>query len=142
MSSSATIRCMTSYAPLRVLVYSSDAGFRSGVQQALGRVPDKGIAPVEFVDAATHDAAVVEVTSGTIDLAVLDGEATPSGGIGLAKQLKDELLHYLPIVVITGRADDAWLARWCRADAVMSRPLNPVDLWQLVLPLLRGRMLV
>lgn len=133
---------MTTYAPLRVLVYSSDSEFRSGVQQALGRVPDNDIAPVQFVDAATHDAAVLNMTSGTIDLAVLDGEARPSGGIGLAKQLKDELLQYLPIVVITARADDAWLARWCGADAVMSRPLDPVTLRQLVLPLLRGRMLV
>lgn len=132
----------SSYAPLRVLVYSSNPDVRVRVQQALGCSPDTDMAPLEFVDTATQPAVLREMASGTIDLAVLDGEATPSGGIGLAKQLKDELLQYLPIVVITARSDDAWLARWSRADAVASRPLDPIVLRQLILPLLRGRMLV
>jgi DNA-binding response OmpR family regulator len=80
--------------------------------------------------------------TGSIDLAILDGEATPCGGIGLAKQLKDELLQYLPIVVITARPDDAWLASWSRADAVVSHPVDPLELRAELLPLLRDRMLV
>lgn len=132
----------SSYAPLRVLVYSSNAGVRRRVQQALGRVPDGDIAPLDFVDAATQAVVVQMMTSGSIDLAVLDGEATPSGGIGLAKQLKDELLQYLPIVLIIARPDDAWLASWARADAVVSHPVDPVELRRVVLPLLHGRMLV
>lgn len=79
--------------------------------------------------------------SNAVDVAVLDGEATPCGGMGLAKQLKDELLAYLPMVVITARADDAWLAGWARADVVVSHPIDPVELRHAILPLLRGRML-
>lgn len=131
----------SSYAPLRVLVYSSNADVRIRVQNAIGRTPDDDIAPVEFVDTATHEVVVQAMTSAAIDLAVLDGEATPCGGMGLAKQLKDELLHYLPIVVITARPDDAWLASWARVDVVASHPVDPVELRRVVLRLLHGRML-
>ncbi|MDX1882137.1 hypothetical protein [Mycolicibacterium sp. 120270] len=131
----------SSYAPLRILVYSSNADTRMRVRNAIGRTPDGDIAPVEFVDAATHEVVLRAMMSDAVDLAVLDGEATPCGGIGLAKQLRDELLQYLPIVVITARPDDAWLASWARADVVVSHPVDPVELRHAILPLLRGRML-
>jgi len=73
---------------------------------------------------------------------VLDGEAAPCGGIGLAKQLKDELLQCPPVVVITARRDDAWLAEWSKADAVVSHPVDPVALRETVVPLLRSRLIV
>lgn len=132
----------SSYAPLRVLVYSSNADVRMRVHRALGRLPDSAIAPLHFVETATSAAVLRMMGSGSIDLAVLDGESRPCGGIGLAKQLKDELLQYLPIVVITARPDDAWLASWARADAVVSHPVDPPELRAEVLPLLRSRMLV
>ncbi|RDH73991.1 response regulator [Mycolicibacterium moriokaense] len=131
----------SSYAPLRILVYSSNAAVRARVKQALGPMPAGDLAPLDFVDAATHPALTRLMESGSIDLAVLDGEATPCGGIGAAKQLKDELLQYLPIVVITARRDDAWLAGWAKADAVVSHPVDPVQLRERVIPLLHGRML-
>ena len=132
----------SSYAPLRVLVYSSNAEVRRRIRGVLGPRPDRDIAPLDFVDSATHASVLQTMASGSIDLAVLDGEATPCGGIGLAKQLKDELLQYLPILVITARPDDAWLASWARADAVVSHPVDQVELRCKVVPLLRGRMLV
>jgi|EndMetStandDraft_6_1072998.scaffolds.fasta_scaffold00333_11 DNA-binding response OmpR family regulator len=129
------------YAPLRVLVYSSDADIRMRVRLALGRLPDNDAAPLDFVETATQPAVIHQMVSGGIDLAILDAEAAPSGGIGLAKQLKDELLQYPPIVVLTARPDDAWLAAWSGADAVMSRALDPIVLRELVVPLLRSRII-
>jgi DNA-binding response OmpR family regulator len=130
------------YAALRVLVYSSDAHVRVRVRQALGRLPDSGAAPLDFVDTATQPAVIREMASGAIDLAVLDAEASPSGGMGLAKQLKDELLQCPPLVVITARPDDAWLADWSGADAVVPRELDPIVLREMVIPLLRSRLIV
>ena len=75
---------------------------------------------------------------GGIDLAILDGEATPTGGMGIAKQLKDELAVCPPIVVLTGRPDDAWLANWSRAEGAVSHPLDPIVLGRTVLDLLRA----
>lgn len=130
------------YAPLRVLVYSSNTGVRMRVRQALGRLPYNLAAPLDFVDTATQPAVLAEMAKGGIDLVILDAEATPSGGIGLAKQLKDELLQCPPIVVITARADDAWLADWSGADAVVSMPVDPIVLTETVIPLLRSRLIV
>ena len=130
------------YTPLRVLVYSSNTDVRRRVKQAIGQIPDSSLAPIDFVDCATHNAVAREMASGKIDLVIVDGEASPSGGIGLAKQLKDELLQCPPIVVITARPDDAWLADWSGADASVSRDLDPIVLKEAVAPLLRGRLTV
>jgi len=130
------------YAPFHVLVYSSNASVRVRVQQALGQLPDTHMPPLDFVTSATQLAVLAEMASGRIDLVILDAEAAPAGGMGLAKQLKDELLQCPPIVVITARADDAWLADWSGADGVVCRPIDPIALGQTVIPLLRSRLIV
>ncbi|MCV7080906.1 hypothetical protein H7H37_05935, partial [Mycolicibacterium insubricum] len=76
---------------------------------------------------------------GGVDLAILDGEATPAGGMGIAKQLKDEIADCPPILVLTGRRDDAWLARWSRAEAAVAHPIDPMVLADTVSDLLRSR---
>ncbi len=45
-----------------------------------------------------------QMDEGGFDLVILDGEATPAGGMGIAKQLKDEIADCPPILVLTGRA--------------------------------------
>ena len=60
------------------------------------------------------------------DLVILDG-GLPGGGMGIAKQLKDEIAGCPPILVLTGRADDAWLANWSRADAAVPHPIDRSD---------------
>jgi DNA-binding NarL/FixJ family response regulator len=129
------------YAPLQVLLYSSNASVRIRVQQALGQLPDSRTPPLDFVNTATQPAVLAEMASGRINLVILDAEAAPSGGIGLAKQLKDELLQCPPIVVIIARPDDAWLADWSGADAVVSVPVDPIVLTETVIPLLRSRLI-
>lgn len=44
------------------------------------------------------------------------------------------------MLVLTGRTQDAWLASWSLADAVLSHPLDPVELQRVVADLLRARM--
>ena len=75
---------------------------------------------------------------GGFDLVILDGEATPAGGMGIAKQLKDEIADCPPILVLTGRADDKWLASWSRADAAVPHPIDPIRLGDAVVSLLRA----
>ena len=125
-----------------MLVYSSDAHIRLLIRQALGRLPDKCGAPLDFVNAATRSVVIHEMSQGRIDLAMLDAEATPSGGLGLARQLKDELLQCPPIVVLTARKDDSWLADWSGADAVLPRSVDPVTTRTVAIPLLRSRLIV
>jgi DNA-binding response OmpR family regulator len=77
--------------------------------------------------------------AGGIDLAILDGEAVPAGGMGIARQLKDEIFNCPPILVLTGRVQDNWLATWSRAEAAVSHPIDPIELGETVLGLLRPR---
>lgn len=124
---------------LRVLVYSDDVTTRQQVILALGRRPHPDLPEVEYVEVATEPVVISSMDSGTIDLAVLDGEAVPAGGMGIAKQLKDEIYRCPPIVVLTGRPQDAWLATWSRAEAAVSHPLDPLQLADTIVGLLRGR---
>jgi len=124
---------------LRVLVYSNDADTRSQVMLAVGTRPHPELPPLEFVEVATAPAVIEQLDAGGIDLAILDGEAAPAGGLGIAKQLKDELSQCPPILVLTGRPDDAWLAKWSRAEAAVAHPIDPLRLTESVVDLLRGR---
>jgi len=124
--------------PLQVLVYSDDVSVRKQVILALGRRPHPDLPEVEYVEVATEPIVLQNFDAGTIDLAVLDGEAVPAGGIGIAKQMKDEIAACPPIVVLTGRPQDAWLATWSRADAAVPQPLDPVVLAETVVGLLRA----
>ncbi|MBF6170766.1 Rv3143 family two-component system response regulator [Nocardia blacklockiae] len=126
-------------AVLRVLVYSSESDTRQQVMLALGKQPRPDLPPFEYLEVATAPVLVEQMDAGGIDLAILDGEAAPTGGLGLAKQLKDELDHCPPVVVLTGRADDAWLANWSRAEAAVSHPIDPFQLTEAVTGLLRDR---
>lgn len=42
-----------------------------------------------------------------------------------------------PLIVLTGRAGDDWLARWSRADAAVPHPIDPVALTAAVIGVLR-----
>ena len=126
-----------STAKLRILVYSDDASTRARVTAALGKHLHPDLPELSSVEVATEPVVIRQMDAGGIDLAVLDGEATPAGGMGVCKQLKDEITPCPPIVVLTGRADDAWLARWSHADAAVAHPVDPMALSRAVLGLLR-----
>ena len=122
---------------LRILVYSDNAQIREQVIQALGKHLHPDLPELSYVEVATGPMVIQQMDAGGIDLAILDGEATPTGGMGIAKQLKDELATCPPIVVLTGRRDDAWLASWSRAEAAVPHPIDPIVLGRTVLELLR-----
>lgn len=124
--------------PPRILVYSDDVDTRTQVILALGRRPHPDLPAAEYVEVATEPVVLQQMDSGTIDLAILDGEAVPAGGMGIAKQMKDEIYRCPPILVLTGRPQDAWLATWSRADGAVSHPIDPMLLAQTVLRLLRA----
>lgn len=125
--------------PLTVLVYSDDANTRAQVILALGRRPHPDLPPLEYVEVATEPVVIQNMDAGGVALAILDGEATPAGGMGIAKQLKDEIFRCPPILVLTGRPQDAWLATWSRAEAAVSHPIDPIQLADTVVALLRSR---
>ena len=125
--------------PLKILVYSDDANTRSDVILALGKRPHPDLPTLEYVEVATEPVVIQQMDTGDIDLAILDGEAVPAGGMGIAKQLKDEIFRCPPLLVLTGRPQDAWLATWSRADAAVPHPIDPIQLAETVIKLLKQR---
>lgn len=126
--------------PVRVLLYSDDSDTRAAVRLAVGRRPASDLPEVEWVECATHDAVIERADAGGLDLLVLDGEAAPSGGMGLCRQLKNEVFRCPPVLVLTGRPQDAWLATWSLADAAVPHPLDPLAVAGAVADLVRGRL--
>ena len=124
---------------LTVLVYSDDRNTREAVRTALGRRPAADLPRVEYIECATEPAVIRAMDAGGIDLAVLDGEAVPAGGMGICRQLKEEIYQCPPVLVLTGRPQDGWLATWSRAEAAVSHPLDPVALAETAAALLRPR---
>ena len=121
-----------------VLLYSDDPDVRERMRQAIGTRPAPDLT-VRYLDASTYDEAVRLIDDNEVDLVVLDGEAAPAGGIGIARQIKDELTDPPPTCVVIARAADRWLAAYARVDATLVHPLDPVVTAQTVAALLRQR---
>lgn len=115
-------------AAAKVMVYSSDRSVRREVISALGTQLEADLPDLEFVEIATEPVVIQQADTGSFDLLILDGEASPAGGLGIARQLKDEIYNCPPVIVLTGRPADAWLATWSRAEAAVPRPLDPGQL--------------
>jgi DNA-binding response OmpR family regulator len=128
---------MPSQKPVHVLVYSSNARTREQVRLALGTRIHPELPELTYTDVATGPMVIGLLDAGGFDLVILDGEASPVGGMGIAKQLKDEIDQCPPVLVLTGRADDAWLASWSRAEAAVPHPIDPIRLGEAVVGLMR-----
>jgi CheY-like chemotaxis protein len=125
---------------MTVLVYSDDRTTREKVRLAVGRRPAADLPQVEFLECATAPAVLEALDAGGVDVVVLDGEAAPVGGLGLARQIKDEIYRCPPVLVLIGRPQDAWLATWSRAEAAVPHPLDPVAVATAMADLMRRRL--
>ncbi|MBC7463970.1 MAG: response regulator transcription factor [Actinobacteria bacterium] len=115
----------------RVLIYSDDIEVRDTIRTALGAAIAADMPKNEIHEFATADALHAYIDEkgphgqARADLIILDAEAVPEGGMGIARQFKDEIFNCPPILLVVARADDAWLARWSRADATLIHPIDP-----------------
>lgn len=109
-----------------VLVYSHRPEVRETIITAVGRRPAPDLGRLDYLEAGTIDEVLAAVDAGRVDLAIFDGEAQPTGGIGLSRQLKNEVDKCPPIIVTVQRRDDRWLAVWSQADGVIVHPLDPL----------------
>ena len=135
----------TETSKIRVVIYSHDSAVRAAVISALGRKIAADLPAHEVLEFATAPALRAFVDRPDLagnfkaDLFILDGEAVPEGGMGVARQLKDEIFNCPPVLLITGRREDAWLAAWSRAEASVIHPIDPFTLANTVANLMRTR---
>ena len=128
----------------KILVYSDDSTVRETVKKSLGARLAPELPENEILEFATADALRLFIDSKKVgaktkvDLFILEGEATPEGGMGLARQLKDEIFDCPPTLILVAREQDAWLAGWSRADAVLTHPIDAFALAKKVLSLVKA----
>ncbi|MDA3626831.1 hypothetical protein [Saccharopolyspora oryzae] len=122
-----------------VLVFSHRPEVREAIITAIGRRPAPDLGRLNYVEAGTVADVLSEVDAGNADLVILDGEAQPTGGMGVSRQLKNEIDNCPPVVVAVRRKDDRWLATWSQADAVLVHPLDPLAAAETVAEVLRTR---
>ena len=121
-----------------VLLYSDDPAVRDRIRLAIGPRPAADLS-IEFVDASTWEECRRLLDDYEIDLMILDGEAAPAGGLGIARQVKDEYADPPPTCVVIARAADRWLAAFAQVDATLMYPLDPVTTGQTIAGMLRDR---
>jgi hypothetical protein len=109
-----------------VLLYSQSAALRAQVRTAVGRRPAPDLGRIDWIECDRYDQVKAELDRGGVDLAIFDGESQPTGGMGLSRQFKNELKFPPPMAVLVARQQDAWLASWSLADAVLVQPLDAV----------------
>ena len=111
---------------LKILVYSDDSSIRQNLISALGKRLAPELPENEILEFATGPAIRQYLDNkGKADLFILDGEAAPEGGMGIARQLKDEIFNCPPVLLIVARAEDHWLGSWSRAEDVVVYPIDP-----------------
>lgn len=120
-----------------ILLFSDNYETRDAVRAAVGRRPARDVEVIGWQECATGPAVVSEVEQGSFDLLILDGESAPVGGLGLTRQLKNEVFNCPPVLVLTGRPQDGWLAAWSQAEAAVPHPLDPIALANAVAELAR-----
>ena len=128
-------------ATVKVLVFSDDRLVREQVRLTLGRKVAADLPEIEVFEVATQGALLRTLDANSdYALLVFDGNAQPSGGFGLAYQVKEEYAECPPVLLLVTREADAWLASWSRADAVAPFPVDPVTLPQQAANLIRSRL--
>lgn len=125
---------------LKVLLYSDDRLVRRDVRLALGVRLGRDLPAHEIFEVATEPAVIKALDEGHYDLVILDGEAVPSGGMGIAHRLKDEYSDCPPVLLLVARVADAWLATWSKAEAISTHPVDPVRLPAIAAELVRTRL--
>jgi DNA-binding response OmpR family regulator len=123
--------------PASVLVYSHRPEVREAVRTAVGRRPAADVGPLTWIECGTGAEVVAAVDRGDIDLCILDGEAQPTGGLALARQLDLEVADRPAVCVLIARQADRWLAHWSRAEGTLPLPVDPLTAPGVVAELLR-----
>ena len=125
-------------APTSVLVYSHRPEVRAAVRTAVGRRPAPDVGPLTYLECATGDEVIAAVDGGGVDLCILDGEAQPTGGLALSRQLDQEIADRPAVCVLIARQADRWLAHWSMAEATLPLPIDPLTAPTVVAELLRA----
>lgn len=120
----------------KVLIFSDNKCIRDEVAVAVsGKIGEQDI---EVTEVATAEIAVEKVTTQEFDLLIFDAQTYKDGAMSVAKRLEYEYQGQLPpILMLVERVQDAWLSAWAGATKVVTTPVKPTVLRQVVADLLK-----
>jgi DNA-binding response OmpR family regulator len=111
----------------KILLVAAEHGSRERLRLALERL-EAASGDVEFLEAGDGNVALAVAERDHPDLTVVEVGVTPYGGFGLTRDLKASPELACPVVLVLERDQDDWLGRWCGADALVNKPVDPFAL--------------
>jgi DNA-binding response OmpR family regulator len=123
---------------VKVLLVSPDPRSRDLMRLAVSSIQRRLGRPLTFLEAADGERGVKVAWRERPDAVVADEIASRMGAFALAKDLRGAHDPYPgAIVILLERRYDAWLARWSGADAWFVKPVDPFELADRLLELVR-----
>ncbi|WP_371176792.1 hypothetical protein ABYF34_06370 [Buchananella felis] len=125
---------------VNLLIFSDDVTVREAIITAVGRRAGKGLPTVEWTQCATADGVRLALAEKEFAVLVLDAESPKLGGMGLAKELNQEMDNCPPVLLLVARQQDEWLGQWSGAAAIVSEPFDSIEMQETIAALLRQRL--
>jgi DNA-binding response OmpR family regulator len=95
---------------------------------------------LQFVEASDGEKGVAAAWREMPEVIVADEIASRAGAFALTKELRGQMRPYEGVIVILlDRPQDGWLAEWSGADAWFVKPVDPFELADRVVDLLREK---
>ncbi len=129
---------MTDDNTVDVLLFSDDIDTRKAVIDGIGLRPSKDSPSVNWVECATRFGVLEAMKDHEFAALVLDGNAQKEGGMAIAREVEGAYSTVPPIVMITARQQDDWLASWAGAAATVPEPIDPITLQETLSTALAG----
>ena len=120
-----------------ILVFSDDKDKRAAVINGIGLRASKDTPPIDWVEAATAFGVRDAFDQQDFSVLILDAETKKEGGMSVARDLLETREGVPPMVFLTARAQDEWLAAWAGAVAAVADPIDPIILQETVADILR-----
>jgi DNA-binding response OmpR family regulator len=125
---------------VEVLLVSPDASTRELMRVCVRSLERRLDEPLTFLEAPGGPRGVKIGLRERPGAVVADEIASRAGAFSLARDLRGAIEPYRgPIVILLERRQDAWLAEWSGADAWFVKPVDPFELADRLVELVRSR---
>ena len=125
---------------MKVLLVSPNPESRELMGLAVAGISRRLAVRLQFIEAANGEDGVKTAWRERPDVVVADEIASRAGAFGLALELRGQMRPFEGVIVILlDRPQDAWLAEWSGADAWFVKPVDPFELGDRVVDLLREK---
>lgn len=123
-------------AQVNVLLFSDDSDTRQAIKDAVGVRVSKDAPTIVWHEAATAFGVHDLMDSVKFAALVLDAESPKEGGLSVARELATTREELPPLVVLTARPQDEWLATWAGAAVTIPAPFDPIEVQESLAKLL------